>query len=67
MKNLDLQDKDLAVKLIREAIDKGGECWQFETALQHTCRSKLRVYRELKGEIEEYLKYVKGAPSRLFF
>ena len=31
-------------------------------------KSKLRVYRELKQEIgfEEYLEYVKGAPSRLF-
>ena len=31
--------------------------------------SKLRVYRELKGqiELEKYLKYVKGAPSTLFF
>ena len=31
-------------------------------------RDSLRVYRELKREIgfEEYLEYVKGAPSRLF-
>ena len=36
-------------------------------ALQH--KSKLRVYRELKREVgfEDYLEYVKGAPSRLFF
>ena len=36
-------------------------------ALQH--ESKLRVYRGLKREIgfEEYLQYVKQAPSRLFF
>ena len=29
----------------------------------------MRVYRELKREIgfEEYLEYVKGAPSRMFF
>ena len=35
-------------------------------ALQH--KSKLQVYRELKREIwfEEYLEYVKGAPSTLF-
>ena len=65
MKHLDLQDKELAVKLTREAIDK-RECGQFETTLQH--KSKLRVYGELKGEVlfEEYLKYVKGDPSRLF-
>ena len=61
MKDLDLQDKDLVVKIIREAIDK-RECKQFETALQHN--SKLRAHRELKGE--EYLKYLNGAASRLF-
>ena len=38
VKHLDLQDKDLAVKLIREAIDK-RKCGQFEIALQH--KSKL--------------------------
>ena len=65
MKHLDLHNKELAIKIIREAINK-RECGQFETALQH--ESKLRMYRELKGEIdsEEYLKHVKGAPSRLF-
>ena len=57
MKHLDLQDKELAVKPTREAIDN-RKCGKFETALQH--KSKLRVYKELKGEIEfeEYLKYV---------
>ena len=44
VKHLDLQDKELTVKIIREAIDK-RECRQFETALQH--KSKLPVYREL--------------------
>ena len=36
-------------------------------ALQH--KSKLHVYRELKREVgfEDYLEYVKGEPSRLFF
>ena len=35
------------------------ECGQFEMVLKR--KSKLRLYRELKGEIgfEEYLKYVK--------
>ena len=51
MKDLDPQDKDLAVKLIREAINE-RECGQFETTLQYTCtcKSKLQVYRELKGD-----------------
>ena len=33
------------------------------------CKSKLQVYRQLKRQIgfEEYLQYVEGAPSRLFF
>ena len=32
-------------------------------------KSKLRVYKELKHGVgfEEYLRYVKGPPSRLFF
>ena len=34
MKDLDLQNKDLAVKLINQAINK-RDCGQFETALQH--------------------------------
>ena len=58
VKDLDLQDKNLAVKIIKEAIDK-RECGQFGTALWH---------KELKGEIEfeEYFKYVKRAPSSFF-
>ena len=65
MKDFDLQDNDLAVKLIKEAINE-IECGQFEIALEH--KSKLRMYNELKGEIKfvEYLKYIKGAPSTLF-
>ena len=42
--------------------------WQIgQFCLQHTLN--LRVFREWKWEIgfEEYLEYVKGAPSRLFF
>ena len=39
MKDLDLQDRELAIKIIREAIDK-RECRQFETTLQY--KSKLR-------------------------
>ena len=43
-----------------------SECEDFEMALQH--KSKLQAYKELKWEIgfEDYLKYVKEAPSRLF-
>ena len=38
-------------------------------ALHHTCRSKLHVNEELKHgvQFEEYQKYVKGPPPRLFF
>ena len=39
---------------------------EFKVALQH--KFKLHLYRELKQEVgpEEYLEFVKGAPSRLF-
>ena len=52
-------------KLIKEALDR-RECEEFEMALRH--KSKLRVYKELKRGVgfEEYLRYVKGPPSRLF-
>ena len=65
-KELDLQDKVLNVKLVLKALDK-RECEEFEKALQH--KSKLHIYREVKREIgfEEYLEYVRGLPSRLFF
>ena len=65
-KELDLQDKVLDIKVIKEALAK-RECEQFEMALQH--KSKLRIYKELKQEVgfKDYLEYVKGAPSRLFF
>ena len=65
-KELDLQDKILERKLIKEALDR-RECEEFEMALRH--KSKLRVYKELKRGVglEEYLRYVKGPPSRLFF
>ena len=43
MKDLDLQDKDLAVKLIRDAINK-SECGQFETSLQQSQNCKC-IYR----------------------
>ena len=54
------------VKLIRKALDR-REHEEFEVALHH--KSKLRLYRELKWEVrpEEYLEFVKGAPSRLFY
>ena len=63
---MDLQDKILERKLIKEALDR-RECEEFEMALRH--KSKLRVYKELKRGVglEEYLRYVKGPPSRLFF
>ena len=65
-KELNLQDDVLEIKLMREALDK-RECEEFEMALQH--KSKLRVYKELKRGVgfEEYLKHVKGPPSRLLF
>ena len=63
-KELNLQDKALELKLIKEALDK-RECEEFEMVLQH--KPKLRVYKELKCGVgfEEYLKYVKGPSSRL--
>ena len=66
MKELDIQDIVTDAKSIKEALEK-RESVNFEVAMQH--KSKLRVYRELKREIglEEYLKYVKGPASRLFF
>ena len=65
-KKLNLQDKILERKLIKEALAK-RECEKFEMALGH--KSKLHVYKELKRGVgfEEYLKYVKGPHSRLFF
>ena len=65
-KELNLPDKALEVKQIKEALYK-RECEEFEIALQH--KSKLRLYRELRREdgLEEYLNYLKGAPARLFF
>ena len=65
-KELNLQDKVLEIKLIKEALDK-RECEKFEMALQH--KLKLRVYKELKHEVgfEEYSKHVKGPSSRLLF
>ena len=65
-KELDLQDKILKIKPIKEALER-RECEEFEMALRH--KSKLRVYKELKRGVgfEDYLKYVKGPSSRLFF
>ena len=65
-KDLNLQDKVLESKRIKEALDK-RDCEEFEMALQH--KSKLRVYKELKHGVgfEEYLQHVKGPYSRLFF
>ena len=62
---MNVQDKILEIKLIKEALER-RECEEFEMALRH--KSKLCVYKELKRgvEFEEYLKYVKGPPSRLF-
>ena len=61
-KELDLWDEFLEIKLIKEVLDK-KECEKLQSI------SKLQVYMELKLEIgfEEYLEYVKAAPSRLFF
>ena len=52
---------------LNHLIDACLQCEEFVMTLQH--KSKLRVYRQLKHEIgfEEYLEYVKGAPSRRFF
>ena len=44
-KELDLQDKTLERKLIKETLDR-RECKEFEMALCH--KSKLDVYKELK-------------------
>ena len=57
-KELNLQDKILEVKLIKQALAR-RECEEFEMALRH--KSKLRVYKELKRGVgfEEYLKYAK--------
>ena len=65
-KELDLQDKMLGRKLIKEALDR-RECEELEMALRH--KSRLPVYKELKRGVrfEEYLRYVKGPPSRQFF
>ena len=64
-KELDLQDKVLDVRIIKEALIK-REYDEFQMAMQH--KSKLYIYQELKHEIqfEEYLEYVKGVASRLF-
>ena len=53
-------------KLIKEALDR-RQCEEFEMALRH--KSKWCVYKELKCGVgfEEYLRYVMGPPSRLFF
>ena len=45
IKELELQDKVLNVKSIREAIDR-MECEEIEVALEHKC--KMSLYRELK-------------------
>ena len=43
-KELNLQDKVLKIKLIKEALNK-RECEEFETSLQY--KLKLSVYKEL--------------------
>ena len=65
-KELNLQDKILEIKLIKEALNK-RECEELEMALQH--KSKLHVYKELKCGFgfEEYLQHVKGPSSSLLF
>ena len=62
-KELNLQDKTLEIKQIKEALNERV----FEAALQH--ESKLHVCKELKRVVglEEYSKYVNGPPSRLIF
>ena len=62
---MQVQDKILKIKLIKEALDR-RECEEFEIALRH--KSKLHVYKELKHGVgfEEYM-YIKVPPSRLFF
>ena len=47
-KELNLQDKVLKTKLIKEALDK-RECEEFEMALQH--KLKWCVYKELKRRV----------------
>ena len=61
---LNLQNKVLEIKPIKDALDK-RECEEFETALQHN----LCVYKKLKCGVgfEEHLKHVKGPSSRLLF
>ena len=44
-KELNLQDKILRIKLIKEALDE-HECEEFEMAIQHKFKS--HVYMELK-------------------
>ena len=65
-KELNLQEKILEIKLIKEALDK-RECEEFEMALQP--KLKLPVYKKLKRGVgfEEHLKPIKGPPSRLLF
>ena len=52
---LDIQDKDLVVKQIKEVLNK-YECEQFETALQP--KSELQVCLKWEIGFEEYLEYV---------
>ena len=44
-RELNLQDKMMEIKLIREFVDK-RRCEEFEMALQH--KSKLRAYKEFE-------------------
>ena len=62
-RELDLQDKALNIKIMKEALAK-RECEEFEMCLQH--KSKLQVYREVKRKVgfEEYFEYINGDPSR---
>ena len=64
-KELGLQDQVLDQKLVKKALDQ-RDCEEFVMGLQH--KSKLKVYRKLKHGIvfEEYLEYIKVAPSGLF-
>ena len=57
-KELNLQDKVLESKLIKEALDK-RECEDIETALQQ--KSEFHVCKELNCGVgfEEYLQHVK--------
>ena len=63
---MNLQDKILEIKLIKESLDK-RECEEFEMALQHKIQNCM-FYKELKQRVgfKVYLKYVKGPSSRLF-